>query len=333
MITSTRVHAGRRRRVLTLWDFRICKYWAMTPSEPPREGTQQIPPHQAQQPFPAHYDQGASTQTLPPQQTKAKKQSNVVGLIALITAVLGFVFACIPGALIVGWILLPIAFVLGLVSLFLKDKSKWMGITAVILSIVGTVVGVVVFLTVVATSFDEAFDSGNTTVVEPSDDAVADDGAAEEDVAEGDAAAEAGTRGNPYPIGSVIESDDWRVVVNSVTLDATDAVASANEFNEPPAEGSEYILVNYSATYLGDDPDGQIPTSVIIEYVTADSTTVNSFDNSVVAPEAIDTISTLYTDGTATGNAAFEVPTATADQGVLAVTPGLLGDKVFVDVQ
>ena len=327
MITSTRVRAGRRR-VLTLWDFRICKYWAMTPSEPPREGTQQIPPHQAQQPFPAHYDQGASTQTPPPPQTKAKKQSNVVGLIALITAVLGFIFACIPGALIVGWILLPIAFVLGLVSLFLKNKSKWMGITAVILSIVGTIVGVVVFLTVVTTSFDEAFDSGNTTVVEPSDDAVADDGAAEED-----AAAEAGTRGNPYPIGSVIESDEWRVVVNSVTLAATDAVVSANEFNEPPAEGSEYMLVNYSTTYLGDDPEGQMPAFVTVEYVTADSTTVNSFDNAVVAPEAIDTTSTLYTDGTATGNAAFEVPTMTADQGVLAVAPGLLGDKVFVDVQ
>lgn len=328
MITSTRVRAGRRRRVHTLWDFRICEYWAMTPSGPPREGSQQIPAHQTPQPFPAHYDQGASTQILPPRKTKAKKQSNVVGLIALITAVLGFIFACIPGALIVGWILLPIAFVLGLVSLFLKDKSKWMGITAVILSIVGTIVGVVVFLTVVATSFDEAFDSGNTTVVEPSDNAVAENGAAE-----GDAAAEAGTRGNPYPIGSVIESDDWRVVVNSVTLAATDAVVSANQFNEPPADGSAYMLINYSATYLGDDPDGQIPASVAVEYVTADSTTVNSFDNSVVAPEAIDTISTLYTDGTATGNAAFEVPTTTADQGVLAVTPGLLGDKVFVDVQ
>lgn len=256
-----------------------------------------------------------------------------MGLIALITAVLGFIFACIPGALIVGWILLPIAFVLGLVSLFLKDKSKWMGITAVILSIVGTIVGFVVFFTVVTNSFDEALGSGNTTVVEPSDDAVADDRAIDDGATEEDAAAEAGTRENPYPIGSVIESDDWRVVVNSVTLDATDAVVSANDFNDPPAEGSQYMLVNYSTTYLGDDPNGQIPASVSVEYVTAENTTVNSFDNSVVAPEDIDTISTLYTDGTATGNIVFEVPTGTAGQGVLAVSPGMLGDKVFVAVQ
>ena len=36
---------------------------------------------------------------------------------AMIVAIVGFIFACIPGALIVGWILLPIAFVLSIVSL------------------------------------------------------------------------------------------------------------------------------------------------------------------------------------------------------------------------
>ncbi len=251
-----------------------------------------------------------------------------MGLIALITAVLGFIFACIPGALIVGWILLPVAFILGLVSLFLKGKSKWMGITALILSIVGTIVGVVVFTTVVADSFEESFGSGDTKVVEPSENAVADNGEAEEGAAD-----EAGTRANPYAIGSVIESDDWRIVVNSVALAATDQVVSANEFNEPPADGSEYMLVNYSATYLGDDPAGQIPAFVTVEYVTADGTTVNSFDKAVVPPEAIDTTGTLYTDGTTTGNAVFEVPSATAGQGVLAIRPGMLNDKVFVAVQ
>lgn len=286
------------------------------------EDSQQTPPHQPPHTQPGY---GAPTQTLPPQPTKAKKQLNVVGLIAVITAALGFIFACIPGALIVGWILLPIAFVLALVSLFLKDKAKWMGITALIVAIVGTIVGVTVFLAVVSTSFDNALGGGDTTVVEPSDDAGVSDGGAEEDPA-----AEAGTRENPYPIGSVIESEDWRVVINSVTLDATDAVVSANQFNEPPAEGSEYIIVNSSNTYIGDDPNGQMPAFVSVEYVTADGTTVNGLDKLVVAPEPIDTTSTLYTGGTATGNKAFEVPTATADQGVLAVRPGMLGDKIWV---
>ena len=92
----------------------------------------------------------------------------MVGLIALITAVLGFIFACVPGALIVGWVLLPIAFILALVSLFVKDKPKGMGIAALIVSVVGTIVGFVVFFAVVGSSVDNAFGSGDTTVAPPS---------------------------------------------------------------------------------------------------------------------------------------------------------------------
>lgn len=298
----------------------------MTTPELPGSGSQQTPPNQRQQ-LPADQQAYAAYAETPPP-TNAKKPLNVVGLVALIVAVLGFIFACIPGALIVGWILLPIAFVLAIISLFLSDKAKWMGLTALIVAVVGTIVGVIVFLSVVATSFDDAFGTGDTTVVESPEDASADEEAAEEEPA-----AEGGTRENPYPIGSVIESDDWRVVINSVTLAATDAVMAANEFNDAPAEGSEYILVNYSTTYIGDDPDGQIPAFVSIEYVTADGATVSALDSLVLPPDPIDSMSTLYTDGTATGNAAMAVPSATAGQGVLAVQPGMLGDKVFVAVQ
>lgn len=89
-----------------------------------------------------------------PDSTGAKP--HVLGIIALAVAVLGFIFACIPGALIVGWILLPIAFVLAIVALFLKGR-KWPAIAALVTSIVGTIVGAVVFFAVVATSFEEAF--------------------------------------------------------------------------------------------------------------------------------------------------------------------------------
>ncbi|MEJ1180959.1 MULTISPECIES: hypothetical protein [unclassified Pseudarthrobacter] len=292
----------------------------MTTPEFPGAGSQQASPNHPPAAQPAYE---ASTQTLPPRPTKAKKPLNVVGLIALITAVLGFIFACMPGALIVGWILLPIAFVLALVSLFLKDKPKGLGITALILSIVGTIVGVVVFFAVVGSSFDNAFGSGDTKVVAPSG-----EGATNGEAAEAPAA-KTGTRETPHPIGSVIESKDWRVVVNSVTLAATDAVVAANQFNDPPAAGSEYILVNYSVTYIGDDANGQTPSFVSVEYVTADGRTVNSYDKSVVEPDAISS-NALFKGGSATGNKAFEVPSATAAQGVLAVRAGMLGDKVFV---
>lgn len=293
----------------------------MTTPEFPGAGSQQTSPNH---PSLAQADHEASTQTLPPQPAKAKKPMNILGLFALIAAALGFTFACMPGALIVGWVLLPIAFVLALVSLFLRDKPKGMGITALILSIVGTIVGFVVFFSVVGSAASNAFGSGDTKVVAPSGEAGATNGGAAEAPA-----AKTGTRETPHPIGSVIESKDWRVVVNSVTLAATDAVVAANQFNKPPAAGSEYILVNYSVTYIGDDANGQTPSFVSVEYVTADGRTVNSYDKSIVEPDPISS-NALFKGGSATGNQAFEVPSATASQGVLAVRAGMFGDKVFV---
>ena len=301
----------------------------MTTPELPGVGSQQTAPqYQPQVPL-AQPGYGPPTQTLPPQPPQAKKQLNVVGLIALIAGVLGFIFACIPGALIVGWILLPVAFVLGLVSLFLKDKGKGMGITALILAVVGTIVGFVVFFAVVASSVDSAFGGGDTVVVQPSKDA----GAKGEAVDEKKPASDVGTREKPYPIGSVIENDEWRVVINSVTVNATDAVVAASQVNEAPDAGSQYMMYNYSVTYLGDDPNGQMPAFVSVEYVTADGKTVNGLDKLVIAPEVFDSMSTLYKDATATGNEAVQVPSASADQGVIAITPGMLGDKVFVAVK
>jgi hypothetical protein len=85
------------------------------------------------------------------------RQSNAVGLVALILSIIGFVFACIPGALIVGWILLPAAFILSIIGLCLSGKSKGTSIAAVIIAIIGVIVGAVVFFAVVADGFHDAF--------------------------------------------------------------------------------------------------------------------------------------------------------------------------------
>lgn len=64
----------------------------------------------------------------PPPQQVATPQKNTIGLIALITAIVGAIFAVIPGALIVGWVLLSIAFVLAIISFFLKNQKRGQGI-------------------------------------------------------------------------------------------------------------------------------------------------------------------------------------------------------------
>lgn len=255
------------------------------------------------------------------------KQRNTLGLIAIIAAVLGFLFACIPGALIVGWVLLPIAFILGIVGVCQAGKTKGTSIGAIIVAVVGTVVGFIVFLAVVSDAVEDSFDSGDVSVATPAAPAQGTDS----DAAEQDTTADQGTRTNPYPLGSVIIDGDWQVRVNSVTPDANDAVAAENMFNDPPPPGSQYLLANVTITYTGADSQGETPFTTI-RYVTADGNTVNSYDSGIVAPDSLDTLSPLFQGASTTGNLAFTVPTASATQGTLAVEPTMFADKIFVAV-
>src|SRR5690625_5382142 len=95
------------------------------------------------------------TETQPPQQQPNSR--NTVGLIALIAAIVGAVFAVIPGAFGIGVILLPMSFILSIISLFMKGQKRGQGIAALIISIVGTVIGFIVFFAVAASSAEEAF--------------------------------------------------------------------------------------------------------------------------------------------------------------------------------
>lgn len=62
-----------------------------------------------------------------------------------------------------------------------------------------------------------------------------------------------GTRENPLPIGTTIEMGDWKLTVTDVALDATETVMSENEFNEPPADGRQFVMFGVEATYDGTD--------------------------------------------------------------------------------
>ncbi|HWK76722.1 hypothetical protein [Microbacterium sp.] len=264
-------------------------------------------------------------QQLPPpmppvdQAVTAPKKTNVLALIALITAAVGFLFACIPGALIVGWILLPIAFVTSIVSLFLKGDRKWMGVVGLVLSIVGTIVGFAVFFAVVANAAQEAFGSGDTVVSQPADEDA--ETAAEEEPA--DAAAE-GTRENPYPLGSTISSSDWTVVVNSHTADGAAAVA-ANGFNEAAPAGSHYEVINYTVTYTGEESG--LAAEVAMAFVTSAGNVVNSYDNLVILEDGFG-MDELYNGASATGSEAFLVPDG--ETALIRVRPGMFADEVFV---
>lgn len=254
--------------------------------------------------------------------TATKPPRNKLALAALIVSVLGFIFACIPGVLIVGWVLLPVAFILAIVSLFVKGSGKGLGIAGLIISIVGTIVAAVVFFAVVATSFTDAF-SDESVVVEAGEEAAqeapADDAAAEEPVGD------VGTRENPAAIGSTISSDEWTVVVNGFNADGNAAVAEANQFNDAAPAGSHYGIVNYTVTYSGEE--STYAAMVGVDLVTASGNVLNGYDTLVLLNDSMG-LDELFAGASATGSAAFVIPDG--EEVLIRVTPGMLADDQFV---
>lgn len=261
------------------------------------------------------------TPTEPAMQGQAAqvKQRNTLGIVALIVAGVGFIFACIPGALIVGWVALPIGFVLAIVALFLRGRGKAMALTALIVSIVGTIIGFVVFFAVVANSFSDAFGGTDSSVVQPSSSAGAKS-------AEPNSASNVGTRTNPAAIGSQIKSNGYTITINSVNLNATDAVMGANEFNDQPDSGTTYALINATITYTG--PKSGDVAEVGFSYVTSSGNVINSYDKLAVGPDPQLSDQELYPGASATGNVVIQVPLN--DDGLIRVRPGLIADEIFV---
>ena len=117
----------------------------------------------------------------------APTKPHVLGIIALAVAAVGFIFACIPFVPVIAWVLLPIAFVLSIVALFMKG-AKWPAITGLIVSIVGTIVAALVFFFIVSSTLTDAFDEVQDAIAEASEAAEAPNEASEpaEEPAPGD---------------------------------------------------------------------------------------------------------------------------------------------------
>lgn len=65
---------------------------------------------------------------------------------------------------------------------------------------------------------------------------------------------------SPAPIsadvGEELTSAGWVLTVDKVTFDASDEVASSNEFNPPPKAGHQYALLDLSVTRTGTPRNG-----------------------------------------------------------------------------
>ena len=67
------------------------------------------------------------------------KGENMLGRIALAVAVIAAVLSCIAATMDVGWVLLPVAFVLGVVAALQSGKSRKAAVAAIVVSVLGAI--------------------------------------------------------------------------------------------------------------------------------------------------------------------------------------------------
>jgi len=119
------------------------------------------------QPYSPTADGAGTPQPVAPFTEPSNPKPHVLAIIALVVAAIGFVFACLPGPLFVGLALLPIAFVLSVVALFLRG-AKWPAITGLVVAIVGAVVATAVSFLFVPTAITDTVGHVDDVVAEAS---------------------------------------------------------------------------------------------------------------------------------------------------------------------
>jgi hypothetical protein len=143
------------------------------------------------------------------------------------------------------------------------------------------------------------------------------------------AAPEAGTRSNPFPVGASLATNDGiGIVVQSVDFNGDAAVAGANRFNDPPAPGNRFVLVNVKVTNSTDEP--------LIPWIAIDVEGIGSANQvrgrcSAVLPDSLSDAPEIYPGGETAGNVCVEVPISELDDGsFLLLVSARFGDPVFV---
>jgi hypothetical protein len=159
-----------------------------------------------------------------------------------------------------------------------------------------------------ATATDDAEAAGAAGAAEANaeDTEVADDEVADDEVADEQAL---GTRDNPLPLGTVIDLAGWQVTISEVTADATELVMAENEFNDPPADGRQFLLFRVEATYMGDDSgDPWLDFSWAVVGAGGNTFSGGSMDDYCgVIPSPLDDAGEAFPGASVEGNVCFAV--------------------------
>lgn len=154
---------------------------------------------------------------------------------------------------------------------------------------------------------------------------------------EGDNAGVAvGTRENPLAPGVTFAVGDWTVQLGTTNTNADDVVEAENQFNEPPAEGRRFVMVEATVTYTGDDSGTPWIDLSFTFYGSGGNTFGTGLDDYCgLTPSPLDEQGEMFPDASATGNVCVSVPADQIDGGAWIVEEllALETDRTFVALQ
>lgn len=120
------------------------------------------------------------------------------------------------------------------------------------------------------------------------------------------------SRSAPLPLGTEIRFDDWAVTITQVIHgdEATQAIAGANQFNDPAPDGWQYLLATLTLTNISTEQEAKSVLFGADLRVTGARNVLYS-RASVVLPQPLE--GELFPEGSAEGQIAFLVPTDEGD--------------------
>lgn len=127
-----------------------------------------------------------------------------------------------------------------------------------------------------------------------------------------------GLREAPVPQGTATTiGSGWTVRVDGAQLDGNAAMAAANQFNQVPAAGKQYVLVSVTAAYDVAGSKSFLATDVFFKVVGPKGVAYESYECLAVPPTPLDTTTDVFAGGTVAGNLCFLVDSPDAAGGLV----------------
>jgi hypothetical protein len=255
--------------------------------------------------------------------------SKTISILALVFGGAALLCSIIPVfGIFLGGLFGIAAIVLGIIGIFMSHRL--LAIIGITLAVIGLIVAIIVNIAAGRT-VEKIVDEWPTDFEGPTSDGA--DG--EDDHDGGGPPGDEGLDGthpdSPLPAGTEVVTGNWRVAISNVVPDATEAILSEDEMNEPPAEGHQYFMFQVDATYEGDD--SAFAWDQLMIGVSFNNTVYTEYCGFVI-PDDFAYAPEVLAGGTATGNVCVSVPSDGVEDAVISLedywTPG---QRYFVDIE